>query len=130
MSEKKEINIHFHFTNELLRELNWDEMAALEEIDSGEFHPAPLKRIVARFMVDEELTPLTYPAANRILGKLKSGEIGDVLIQFAKAFREFTLPKAKGTSSARTSAPPSVATEALSPTTSKSLEVPADGHLS
>jgi hypothetical protein len=54
--------------------LTWAELDMMEEAsDTGKIRP--IRRILARFMVDEDGQPLTHEAAMATLGALKLSEI-------------------------------------------------------
>lgn len=95
-----EPKIHFRIDrNTLDQTLTADDLETIELAQEGEqVKSYRIKRMAARFMVDEEGKPLTYKQANAIMGQLTVKELGDALRQFAEVMMETAIPPQTGNS--------------------------------
>lgn len=90
------MNINFHITAERVKELTWDDLETIELMEQGEFPVRGTRTLLMRFMADEQNNYLPETEAARILKSLKYDDIVNTVQAFGTAFRDYTLPKAKG----------------------------------
>ena len=80
--------------------LTGDDIETIELFQEGEqVGSYRLKRMAAKFMVDNSGKPIPYKQALKIFGELKAEEYNEGLIQFIKTMVEVAIPKANGTPS-------------------------------
>jgi len=93
--------------------LTGDDIETIELFQEGEqVGSYRLKRMAAKFMVDDFGKPIPYKQALKIFGGLKAEEYNEGLIQFIQTMIEVAVPKANGMPS---SSPSEAITPAASP---------------
>lgn len=87
--------IRFKIDREKVK-LSWEEYEVVQLAQEGELEMRPLRKLVARFMVDEQGQPLPRPMAMKILAGLDMEEVPDVFIKFTAAMKEAAVPPTNG----------------------------------
>jgi hypothetical protein len=90
------INFLFRSTQENNKRLTWDDLDTLEKMREGETTSIGMKNLVARFMADGKNVYMPHEKAIKILGKLSSDEITDVISQFTSALQNAAVSPMSG----------------------------------
>lgn len=107
--------IHYVIDTKTLNQtLTADDIETIELFREGEqVGSYRIKRMAARFMVDENKQPIPYKSALKIYGALTAEEYGEALQKFMEAMAETAIPKESANNSTsplpastQTSAPP------------------------
>lgn len=76
-----------------LEEMTWEELETIQEMGQGQVQIAALRKMLARYVVDEQGQPVEMETAMRELGKLKRMEMLATMKSFAEAIQ---VPKENG----------------------------------
>lgn len=79
------MKINIDITKEKLDELTWDEWELMDAANQGY---GSAKKLIARFMIDDEGKDITQQEAVKLLGQLKTPEMKTVIEQFTKKIGE------------------------------------------
>jgi hypothetical protein len=90
--------IEFKVTKVNFETLTWDEWSALQLVEEGNLKPIELLEIAVRFSAikNENDQLLSEKEVRKVLGKLKTPEMGDVIKKLFKALKEYAVPKETG----------------------------------
>jgi hypothetical protein len=88
--------IRFFITEQAVNDLEVDDYEALERAQDGDVKMYRLRRLMCRFMVDENNQPVPFEQALKITGKLKIAELKDFTQKFFAAMQERAVPKESG----------------------------------
>jgi len=88
--------IHFHITDDVLKHLTWEDYEALEMAQEGDLKLHKLRPLLARFLVDDNLKPLSQPAAMKEIAKVSMDQVPDVIKSFITALKDKAVPKESG----------------------------------
>ena len=78
--------------------LTGEDIETIERFQEGEsVGTYRIKKMAAKFMIDEQNSPVAYKAALKIFNDLPAEEYSDGLMQFIRAMSDAAIPKASGT---------------------------------
>lgn len=93
------MKISFHFSEEQLKTLSWEDYEVIEKSQDGQTKLHLLRPFMARFMVDENKAYLPHETAIKQLGKINMVDAADVIKAFTSALRDRAVPKENGNQS-------------------------------
>lgn len=83
--------------NSLKETLTGEDIETIEMFQEGEqIGTYRIKKMAAKFMVDNEGNPISYRNALKIFNSMKAEEYNDGLVQFVQAMTQAAIPKANG----------------------------------
>lgn len=93
------MDLHFVIDqNTINKILTGDDIETIERFQEGEqVGTYRVKRMAARFMVDEDKKPIAYNQALKMFNDMPAAEYADGLNQFMQAMADAAIPKASGT---------------------------------
>jgi len=86
----------FHFTEAVVNSMTEEEYEALERAQDGDVKMYLLRPLLARFMANDDLTPMDHAQAMKLIGKMPLLSIKDVIQEFMDAMKEKAVPKENG----------------------------------
>jgi len=86
---------HFHITRQRVDDdMTVGMQVAIEDLADGIYHPRDWRDLLALFLTDADGQYLPDADAKRAVNALKGAQLKQASADFAKAFTEFSLPKA------------------------------------
>lgn len=96
-------SIKFHISEEQVKTLTWEDYESIERAQDGDVKMYLLRPLLARFVVDDNLSPLPHDQALKSLAKVPLTEVPNIIRGFMDVLKERAIPKASGEPSASVS---------------------------
>lgn len=90
------LKLRFHIAKDIVNRMEEEEYEAIEMAQDGDVKMYRLRPLLARFVVNEDGSPMDHKLAMKVLGKITLGDWGEVINAFVTAMRDSTVPKANG----------------------------------
>jgi hypothetical protein len=100
--------LKFRMSENMMNALTTEEYEALERAQDGEIKMYRLRPVFARFVVEEDSSPMDHAKAMRLIGEVPISQIGEVVKGFMRALQGAVIPKENGSSSPLPSVPSAV----------------------